>query len=384
MPSGVAAMALVLLIAQTGSNGCGNDNAPSPAPTTPAPQPPPSPGVFTTQDGVRFQVEIFATNLDVPWSLVFAPDGRLFVTERPGRVRIFNTSARTSELALTLDDVSAQGEGGALGLALDPDFSQSRLVYLYYTARVGGSAVNRIVRYREAGGTLGERAVLLDNIPAAGIHDGGRLRFGPDGLLYATAGDAANTALAQDLASNAGKILRLNPDGTTPRGNPFTSHVYSLGHRNPQGIDWHPDSGTMWASEHGNVGNDEINIIEAGANYGWPRIEAAQTMTGMRAPVTFYNPAVAPSGASFYRGQVFVPFRNNLFVATLRGSHLLRLRLDSTGRGIGAQERLLENQYGRIRDVVTGPDGFLYFATSNGRGGSNASDDRIARIVPAS
>ena len=380
----LVAVAVVLLIAQTSSNGCGNDPAPSPAPTTPAPQPTPSSRVFTTQDGVRFQVEIFASNLDIPWSLVFAPDGRLFVTERPGRVRIFNTSARTSEVALTLDDVSAQGEAGALGLALDPNFSQSRLVYLYYTARAGGSAVNRIVRYREVGGTLGERAVLLDNIPAAGIHDGGRVRFGPDGLLYATAGDAANTSLAQDLASTAGKILRLNPDGTTPRGNPFSSYVYSWGHRNPQGIDWHPDSGTMWASEHGNVGNDEINIIEAGINYGWPRIEASQTMAGMRTPVTFYNPAIAPSGTSFYRGQVFVPFRNNLFVATLRGSHLLRLRLDTGGRGIAAQERLLENEYGRIRDVVTGPDGLLYFATSNGRGGSNASDDRIARIVPGS
>jgi aldose sugar dehydrogenase len=380
----LVAVAIVLLIAQTGSNGCGNDPEPSPAPVPPAPSPAPSSGVFTTQDGVRFRVEIFASALDIPWSLVFAPDGRLFVTERPGRVRIFNTSTRTSEVALTLDDVAAQGEAGALGLALDPNFSQSRLVYLYYTARIGGSSVNRVVRYREVGGTLGERAVLLDNIPAAGIHDGGRLRFGPDGLLYATAGDAANTSLAQDLASTAGKILRLNPDGTTPRSNPFSSYVYSWGHRNPQGIDWHPDSGTMWASEHGNVGNDEINIIEAGVNYGWPRIEAAQTMAGMRTPVTFYNPAVAPSGTSFYRGQVFVPFRNNLFVATLRGSHLLRLRLDTAGRGIAAQERLLENEYGRIRDVVTGPDGFLYFATSNGRGGSNASDDRIGRIVPAS
>jgi glucose/arabinose dehydrogenase len=384
MSSGVAVVALVLLIAQTSTNGCGNDPAPTPAPTTPAPQPTPSSGVFTTQDGVRFRVEIVATNLDIPWSLAFAPDRRLFITERPGRVRILNLSAGTSELALTLDDVSAQGEAGALGLALDPNFSESRLVYVYYTARAGGSAVNRIVRYREVGGRFGERAVLLDNIPAAGIHDGGRLRFGPDGLLYATAGDAANTAFAQDLASTGGKILRLNPDGTTPRANPFSSYVYSWGHRNPQGIDWHPDTGDLWASEHGNTGNDEINVIEAGVNYGWPRIEGAQTMAGMRTPITFYNPAIAPSGASFYRGQLFVPFRNNLFVAALRGTHLLRLRLESGARSIATQERLLANEYGRIRDVVTGPDGFLYFATSNGRGGSNASDDRIARIVPAS
>ncbi len=386
MASGLAVFAILLLIAQTTSNGCGDDPAPAdppPSPATPAP-PTPASGVFTTLDGVRFRVETIATGLDIPWSLAFAPDGRLFIAERPGRVRIMDVSARTSEVALTLDDVFAQGEAGALGLALDPNFTESRLVYLYYSARVGNSAVNRIVRYRESGGRLGERSVLLDNIPANGIHDGGRLRFGPDGLLYATAGDAANTAFSQDLASLGGKILRLNPDGTTPRGNPFSSPVYSLGHRNPQGIDWHPATGDLWASEHGSSGNDEINVIEAGANYGWPRIEGAQTMAGMRTPITFYNPAVAPSGASFYRAQLFPAFANNLFVATLRGTHLLRLRLDADARRVAAQERLLENEYGRIRDVITGPDGFLYFSTSNGRGGSNAADDRIARLVPTS
>jgi aldose sugar dehydrogenase len=384
MWNGLAVLAVVMLIAQANTSGCGDDPAPTPAPAPTTPGQPPTSGVFTTQDGVRFRVETVASNLDIPWSLAFAPDRRLFITERPGRVRILNLLAGTSELALTLDDVSAQGEAGALGLALDPNFSESRLVYLYYTARAGGGAVNRIVRYREVGSRLGERAILLDNIPAAGIHDGGRLRFGPDGLLYATAGDAANTAFAQDLGSTAGKILRLNPDGTSPRANPFSSYVYSWGHRNPQGIDWHPDTGELWATEHGNTGNDEINVIDAGVNYGWPRIEGTQTMAGMQTPITFYNPAIAPSGASFYRGQVFLLFRNNFFVATLRGTHLLRLRLELGTRRIAAQERLLANEYGRIRDVVTGPDGFLYFATSNGRGGSNAADDRIARMVPAS
>ncbi len=386
MGSGLAVFVLLLLIAQTTSNGCGDDPtpAPEPSPIAPVPQPTPTSGVFTTQDGVRFRVETIATGLDVPWSLAFAPDRRLFITERPGRVRIMDVSTRASAVALTLDDVFAQGEAGALGLALDPNFAESRLVYLYYSARAGSGAVNRIVRYREAGGRLGERSLLLDNIPANGIHDGGRLRFGPDGLLYATAGDAANTSFSQDLASLAGKILRLNPDGSTPRANPFSSPVYSWGHRNPQGIDWHPTTGDLWASEHGSSGNDEINVIEAGANYGWPRIEGAQTMTGMRTPITFYNPAIAPSGASFYRAQLFPAFANNLFVATLRGTHLLRLRLEPGVPRIAVQERLLENEFGRIRDVITGPDGFLYFSTSNGRGGSNVSDDRIARIVPAS
>jgi aldose sugar dehydrogenase len=375
---------IALLIAQA-DGGCRTRQVPPAAPA-PQPAPAPAPAVFTTSDGVRFQVEIVATDLEVPWALAFAPDGRLFVTERPGRVRILDLAARTSTLALTLDDVFATGEAGLLGLALDPQFAQNRLVYIYYSARApGGGGVNRIVRYRETGGRLAERVLLLDDIPAGTIHDGGRLRFGPDGLLYATAGDAATASIAQDLAQTAGKFLRLNADGTTPRGNPYGTPIYSSGHRNPQGFDWHPDTGELWASEHGNSGNDEINVIEAGANYGWPRIEGGQAMSGMQTPITFYNPAIAPSGASFYRGTRFPAFSNNLFVGALRGMHLLRLRLDGSSRRITAQERLLQDEYGRIREVVSGPDGYLYFATNNrdGRGSSVAGDDRIARLIPA-
>jgi glucose/arabinose dehydrogenase len=319
--------------------------------------------------------------------MAFAPDGRLFVSERIGRVRIFDAALRSSSIALTVGDVFAQGEAGLLGLALDPDFSKTPFVYLYYTARAGAGAVNRIVRYREAGNQLTERVVLLDGIPGNTIHNGGRLRFGPDNLLYITTGDAGAPLLAQDLGSLAGKILRLNRDGTTPRGNAFSSPVYSWGHRNPQGLDWHPVTGDLWATEHGNTANDEVNVVQSGANYGWPRIEAAQTMTGMETPVTFYNPTVAPSGAAFYRGQRFPQFANNLFVATLRGTLLLRLRIDpASPRRLIGQERLLEGQFGRIRDVVTGPDGYLYFCTNNrdGRGTPTSDDDRIARLVPAS
>jgi len=361
---------------------------PEPAPgQNPPGTPPATSDVFTTRDGVRFRVETMLTGLEIPWSMAFAPDGRLFVTERPGRVRIVNLAGATSAVALTLDDGFTQGEAGLLGVALDPDFAQNRLVYLHYTARVGSGAVNRIVRYREAGGTLGERIVLLDNIPAGTIHDGGRLRFGPDGSLYATAGDASNENLAQDVASLAGKILRINRDGTTPRDNRFSSPIYTYGHRNPQGIDWHPATGDLWASEHGPTGNDEINAIQSGANFGWPRIEGAATMPSMESPITFFNPAIAPSGASFYRGQRFPQFVNNLFVATLRGTMLLRITIDTASpRRIASQERLLEGTFGRIRDVVSGPDGFLYLCTNNrdGRGNPVASDDRILRIVPAS
>jgi aldose sugar dehydrogenase len=370
-----AGMLAVVLATQTMHTACPKNN-----PTTPQ-----TGEVFTTRDGVRFRVEAILTGLEIPWSMNFAPDGRLFITERPGRVRIA-TLGGSAELALTLDGVYAQGEAGLLGLALDPEFAQNRFVYLYYSASVGGGAVNRIVRYREVNSRLGEPVVLLDNIPAAQIHDGGRLRFGPDGLLYASAGDAADANNAQDVASLAGKLLRLNRDGTVPRDNRFSSPVYTYGHRNPQGFDWHPTSGDLWEAEHGNNGNDEVNAIRAGLNFGWPRIEGAATMSGMEAPVTFYNPSIAPSGASFYRGQRLPQFANNFFVATLRGTHLLRLTVDTSARSVTAQERLLEDTFGRLRDVVSGPDGYVYFCTNNrdGRGTPTSSDDRVLRIAPAS
>jgi glucose/arabinose dehydrogenase len=374
---GVALLAVLLLtsLGNFETQGCSSQN------TSPS-----SDQVFTTTDGVRFRVEVVVKGLEIPWSFAFAPDGRLFVTERPGRVRIVDIARGTSDVALTLDDVFAEGEGGLLGLALDPAFASNRLLYLYYTAGTSRASANRVVRYRESAGRLAEQTVLLDGIPANTIHDGGRLRFGPDGLLYVTTGDAANDSQAQDVASYAGKILRLNADGTTPRDNPFSSPIYSYGHRNPQGLDWHPVTGDLWASEHGATGNDEINVIDRGANYGWPRIEGAQTMPMMRTPVVFYNPSVAPSGASFYRGQRFPQFVNNFFVATLRGTLLLRLQIDAASRQVVGQERLLEGQFGRLRAVVTGPDGFLYFCTSNrdGRGSATSDDDRIARLVPAS
>jgi glucose/arabinose dehydrogenase len=370
-----AGMLAVVLATQTVQTACPKDN-----PSTPT-----TGDVLTTRDGVRFRVETMLSGLEVPWSLTFAPDGRLFVTERPGRVRIA-TVGGGSELALTLDGVFTQGEAGLLGLALDPAFSQNRLVYLYYSAAVSGGAVNRIVRYREVNSRLAERVVLLDNIPAATIHDGGRLRFGPDGLLYATAGDAAIPNFSQDVASLGGKILRLNRDGTSPPDNRFSSLVYTYGHRNPQGLDWHPTSGDLWAVEHGATGNDEVNAIRAGLNFGWPTIEGADAIPGMEPPVTFYNPAIAPSGASFYRGQRIPQFAGNLFVATLRGTHLLRLTVDTAARRVTAQERLLDGTYGRIRDVISGPDGNLYFCTNNrdGRGSPAADDDRVLRLVPAS
>jgi aldose sugar dehydrogenase len=318
--------------------------------------------------------------------MAFAPDGRLFVTERPGRVRIIE-SGRLLPAALVLDDVAAVGEAGALGLTLHPQFAANRFVYIAYTARLpNGAMVNRVVRYREVGNTLGERAVILDGLSANTIHDGSRVRFGPDGRLYVTMGDAASPSIAQDLGSLNGKILRLNEDGTRPSDNPFPSPIWSYGHRNPQGIDWHPATGDLWETEHGQTGNDEVNRIEAGRNYGWPIIEGDAARAGMEAPLLFFSPAIAPSGASFYTGNLIPAFRNNLFFTALRGEHLHRVRLDpGNPRRVAANERLVDRRYGRIRDVITGLDGALYFCTNNrdGRGNVSPDDDRILRIVPA-
>lgn len=343
--------------------------------------------VFISADGVRFRAQVLATNLEIPWALAFAPDGRLFVTERPGRVRVIEGAQLLPQPALTLADVYTQGEAGLLGIALDPDFAQNRFVYLLYTAsRAGRDPVNRIVRFFEANNTLMDAVTLLDDIPADRVHDGGRLRFGPDGFLYATTGDAAARSSAQDLGVLSGKILRISKDGTTPMENPFASQIYSYGHRNPQGIDWHPESGDLWATEHGAIGNDELNRVQSGFNYGWPIIEGAETMAGMQTPVLFFSPSVAPSGASFYTGAAIPGFRNNLFFATLRGSHLRRVTFSpSDPPVVTSDERLIDGEFGRLRDVVTGTDGALYFCTSNrdGRGRPVREDDRVIRLVPA-
>lgn len=359
--------------------------------------PAPSPGVdpwanfpitesTTTADGVRIGVQTLLTNLDLPWSISFTPDGRMFFTERVGRVRVVQNGQLLSEPAATFADVFSSSESGVLGMALHPGFAQNSLVYVVYTAtRSDGARVNRLVRFRESGNVFREPAVLLDNIPAASTHAGSRIRFGPDGKLYVSTGDAQNPELSQTLSSLAGKILRLNDDGTTPSDNPFGSPVWSWGHRHPQGVDWHPSTGQMWATEHGGTHHDELNLITKGTNYGWPRIQGDETFPGMTRPVLFYVPAIAPSGLSFYTGTRIPQFHANIFFTALGGMHLHRVRLDAAdATRVAATERLFASRFGRIRDVVTGLDGYLYFSTSNrdGRATPAGSDDRIFRIVP--
>ena len=296
-------LTLAFIVGSAGA-ACDDPPPPDPAPTPPG-------DVVTADDGTRFAVDVVAQNLEIPWAMAFAPDGRMFLTERPGRVRVFERGQVLAAPALVLTDVAAVGEGGLLGIAVHPDFATNHFVFLAYTARLaGGSRETRVVRYREVGNTLGEPAVILDRVGAADIHDGARVKFGPDRKLYVTMGDTAAPPTAQDLGTLTGKILRLNDDGSVPGDNPFAgSPIFSYGHRNPQGLDWHPVTGEPWGSEHGQTGNDEINRLQPGHNYGWPVIEADQTRAGMETPILFFSPSIAPSGASFYTGTAIAGFR---------------------------------------------------------------------------
>ena len=350
----------------------------------------------TQPDEVR--VETFISRLEVPWSLAFAPDGRLFISERPGRVRVAADGQLDPNPWMTLP-VSASGEGGLMGLALDPDFAHDPWVYVCYTFDDAGTQENRISRLRELNGRGASEEILLDRFPGAIVHNGCRLKFGPDGKLYATTGDSFQRSLAQDLGSLAGKILRLNRDGTVPSDNPFGpgSLVYSYGHRNPQGLAFDPQSGALFETEHGPSGEvgfgnyDEVNIIVAGGNYGWPVVVGAPGLAAYRDPLlAFPDVAVPPAGATFYTAALIPQWTGNFFFTSLRGEHLQRVVLDASHERVVAIERLFEQDfysgvYGRLRDVVQGPDGALYVTTSNrdGRGQPAADDDRVLRILPA-
>ena len=346
----------------------------------------------TTDSTVRFRAETYVTGLEVPWAIAFVPDGRMFITERPGRVRVVENGQLRPQPLLTLNDVETTGESGLMDITIHPDFSGNRFVYLSYAYQANDLYV-RVVRYTETSAGLTDPKVIIERLPAAQFHAGCRIRFGPDGKLYITTGDATRKELAQQLNSLAGKTLRLNDDGTVPADNPFTMQsgalpeIWSYGHRNAQGLAWQPGSGLQFQTEHGPSGSDapgggdEINIVERGKNYGWPVVHHQESDPAMVSPLLEYTPAVAPGGCTFYSGNQFPQFQGNFFFANLRGECIIRVQLD--GRRVVAQERLLEKLYGRIRDVATGPDGAIYFSTSNrdGRGNPAGTDDRIMRLV---
>ena len=325
-------------------------------------------------------VQLVARNLDVPWSIAFASKDRILVAERAGRIRVIENGQLRPQPLHVFAGILDRSEIGLMGLALHPDYATNRLLYVSYGIERGGEVVIDVVRFRDTGSSLTDARPILQNIPAARLHAGCRLKFGPDRKLYITTGDATNRDIAQDLASLGGKLLRLNDDGTIPPDNPFPgSPVWSYGHRNSQGIDWDPKSGLLWSSEHGpsgfdgGFGGDEVNIIERGKNYGWPVIKHRETREGMVSPLLEYTPAHAPASAAFWKGE--------FYFGCLRGEHLHRVVID--GRKVLREEKLFTD-LGRIREVAVGPDGALYFSTSNrdGRGDPAKDDDRIFRVTP--
>lgn len=347
----------------------------------------------SAQSKTSFRIEKVIGGLEVPWSIVWAPDGRMIFTERPGRVWVVENGSLKPQPLFVVPDVEPSGESGLMSIALHPQFSNNHLLYLSYA--YGGDGVHvRVVRYREAAEGFVDRKVIIEDIPAAQFHAGCRLKFGPDGKLYITTGDATRRDLAQKLDSLAGKTLRLNDDGSVPADNPFVGQptarpeIWSYGHRNSQGMDWQPGTDLMFQTEHGPSGfdgpggGDEVNIVEKGKNYGWPWIHHKESRAGLESPLLEYTPSCAPASGMFYRGSAFPAFKGNFFFGCLRGEGIVRVVLD--GRRVVEQERLATN-YGRIRDVAEGPDGMLYFSTSNrdGRGTPTTDDDRILRLVPA-
>jgi glucose/arabinose dehydrogenase len=319
----------------------------------------------------------------------------MLFTERPGRVRVFAAGKLQPQPLFTVPDVESSGESGLMSIALHPDFASNAFLYLSYAYKQNQNQAVRVVRYRETPNGFTDRKIIIEEIPAAQYHAGCRVRFGPDGKLYITTGDATERELAQRLDSLAGKTLRLNDDGSVPNDNPFVNvknarpEIWSYGHRNAQGLDWQPGSQLMFQTEHGPSGfdgpggGDEVNIVERAGNYGWPLIHHEQEREGLVSPLLEYTPAIAPASGMFYRGRAFPQFRGNFFFGCLRGERIIRVVLD--GRQVLKQEKLLERKYGRIRDVAEGPDGAIYFSTSNrdGRGNPARDDDRIIRLVSA-
>ena len=374
---------LVLLVSMIGYMFLGTKNsATQPSPNPQSSEPPQA--YDSDAEKYTWDISVLSTGLEVPWDLALTEDGRIFVTERPGKLKLVETNGNYQTVA-TLANVASVGESGLTGLALHPDFKTNGFIYLYYTYRDSGNILNRVSRFTFRNNTLSAEQIILDALPGGSIHNGGRLRFGPDKKLWVLTGDAARPALAQDINSLAGKVLRLNDDGSVPADNPVEgSLVYSTGHRNPQGIDFHPLSEEILVSSHGETAYDEINLVKANGNYGWPDIKKC-----FSDDPRFINPifctkeeTLAPSGLAFMGNSIW-RFRYSLIFAGLRGNILQRLGI--VDGKVAEEEVIIKNTYGRLRGVIVDQKtGIIYVSTSNrdGRGQVQQGDDKILKITP--
>ncbi|MED5618980.1 PQQ-dependent sugar dehydrogenase [Ideonella sp. BN130291] len=351
------------------------------------------PQATTAPDAADVQVDTVASGLQHPWSLAFLPDGRMLVTERPGRLRIVSADGRVSPPVQGVPPVQAQGQGGLLDVALDPAFATNRTLYLSFAEPGEGGAGTAVARAVLDGAALKDLRVIYRQTPkvGGGNHFGSRLVFGRDGTLFITQGDRfSERERAQDLSVTIGKIVRIRTDGSIPPDNPFVQRkgarpeIWSYGHRNVQGAALDPN-GQLWTAEHGAQGGDEINRPGAGRNHGWPvitygrdysgaKIGIGTAAAGMEQPVHYFDPSIAPSGMAFYTGDKFPGWKGDLLVGSLKFTHLARLQLRD-GRVV-AEMRYLEDLQERIRDVRQGPDGFVYLLT-------DSADGRLLRLRPA-
>ena len=348
-----------------------------------------------TSEEHAFRVVRLVERLEHPWGLAFLPDGRMLVTERPGRLRIIGKDGKLYPQPVPgLPQIAAVGQGGLLDVALHPRYAENNLVYLSYVGRGEGGVGTEVARGKLAGSRLENVQVIFRQLPKSGggRHFGSRLVFDREGYLYITLGERGDPDRAQRPDDHAGSVIRLHDDGRVPKDNPFVGRAgwkpekYTLGNRNMQGAALHPRTGLLWTHEHGPQGGDEINVIRAGTNYGWPvitygvqyvvgtRIGEGTHKPGMAQPLHYWVPSIAPSGMAFYTGDKFPLWRGDLFVGALRDQMLVRLKLD--GEKVVKEERMLKNTLGRIRDVRNGPDGFLYLLTDESSG-------VLARLDPA-
>ena len=317
-------------------------------------------------------IEVVVKNLDMPWEIAFLPSGEMLITERPGNL----LKIGKDKAVIKIEGVEHVGESGLQGMSLHPDFINNNWIYIYLTTKTEDGLINRIERYKLIDNSLVDKLIIIDNIPGARFHDGGRIEFGPDDKLYIATGDATKRDKAQDLNFLGGKILRINDDGSIPDDNPFDTSVYSYGHRNPQGLAWDKD-GSLWISEHGRSvplsGYDELNKVEAGKNYGWPIIQGDEERSEMVVPIIHSGADFtwAPAGAVYWDGSIFF--------AGLKGESLYEYNIESSKIKIH-----FFKDFGRLRAVVIGPDSFIYISTSNtdGRGEEKKGDDKIIKINP--